>query len=144
LSGSQLYHFDREDRHQVQFIFAVTDVDQNNGPFTLITADKASLINSIIPEVQSRKTDSEVYGIIDPSSAIQLIGPSGSGWIADNSRCLHYGSRGNQAIRCHLQIQYVSKFSSAETELHLKKIKVELPEKLCKLQKLVVSGLNFI
>ena len=34
MEGSQMYHTDAEDFQQLQFIFAITDIDEETGPFT--------------------------------------------------------------------------------------------------------------
>ncbi len=139
LIGSQRFHFDGESFRQIQFIFAITDVDEETGPFTLIPGDKADLINRIIDPAQSRISDEEVYQIVDKADAIKLIGPAGSVWAVDSSRCLHYGSRGNKKVRCHLQMQYMSRFAPVQSSCELLGVVMNKKLTLSTLQKMALS-----
>jgi len=145
--GSQMYHSDAEDFRQVQFIFAITDIEEDCGPFTLIPADKSK---PILDERYARSTvgrlsDEDVYDVVGGSDAkIKLLGSAGSCWAVDTTRCLHYGSRGNNKVRCHLQIQFVSRFSPAEPLFHFSGVNASVSDKLSKLQKMVAAKIKFV
>lgn len=144
LQGSQLFHFDGLARKEIQFVFAITDIDEDCGPFTFFTADVCKKINKFISPRQYRKSDDEVFRVLNPNKLIKMTGPRGSGWIIDTSRCLHFGSRTETKLRCHLQIHYVTAFSSGEPQSLFTLFKAKLPDSLTTLQKLVVSKMNFV
>ena len=119
---------------------------KKRGLLPLIPADKTTLAlgDRQVGTSLGRLSDKEIYDVVSSDNKVQLMGPAGSCWAADTTRCLHYGSRGNKKLRCHLQIQFVSRFSPAETLFHFSKVNAKLPEKLSKLQKMALSGTRFV
>lgn len=138
LVGSQRYHVDRESAHQLQFVFAVNDIDEETGPFTLIPAHQGRAVKAAIKEY-TRLEDKTVYDITGEKAAVKLTGPSGSCWVVDTSQCLHYGSRHNKKIRYQLQIQYISRFASLESVFHFSKLQATWPASFTPLQKMVLA-----
>ena len=146
LEGSQLFHVDKGDFRQVKFIFAITDVHEENGPFTFIPADKALRVKKQLGnDFYKRIPDDTVYEAAGNDAAVKLLAPSGSCLIIDTGRCLHYGSRGNKQFRCLLEIQYMSPFNSVEPSFYFSNVKTEnLPHHFSHLQKMVLGKMKRI
>ncbi len=103
---SQCYHFDGEDESQLKVAINISDVDQNCGPFTLLPGDQSARFARALSS-RERLSDEEVESAIGLEHRSVLTGPPGSGAFVDTSRCLHYGSRGNQRDRLVLIFQFL-------------------------------------
>ena len=102
---SQQYHFDGEDRTQLKLFLNVRDVDEDNGPLTVIDAASSAMI-ARQRRRSARLEDITVEDTVGPQSIMTLKGPKGSFGLVDTSRCLHYGSRRNLKDRVVLMAQY--------------------------------------
>lgn len=104
---SQLFHCDGEDARQLKFLFNVTDVTPESGPFTLIPAGMSEHIRTTRNVVAGNKVDDQVIeaagGMAD---CVTVTGEAGEGACVDACRLLHYGSRGNTATRVMLMLRY--------------------------------------
>lgn len=144
MEGSQLYHIDKGDFRQVKFIFAISDVTEDHGPFTFVPADKTVRVKEKLGEAfYGRVEDKTIYDLFGADISIKMLGPSGSLIIIDTGRCLHYGSRHIKKPRCVLEIQYMSRFSIAEPATQLAKLRIEKLQQLNALQKKALMGVNF-
>lgn len=111
VQSSQLFHFDEEDDRQLKFFLHVTDVGPDNGPFSLIPADKSASIASTARTKHGRFTDDVIAAHGADRELVRFEGGTGTFACVDTSRCLHYGSRGNLTDRVVLMFQY-TKFSA--------------------------------
>lgn len=110
---SQKFHLDAEDYRQLKLFLHVDDVDESCGPFTLISAPQTRRVCAATGYRggrRSRLEDEAVRRVVDGDFE-QAIGERGSGILVDTSRCLHYGSRGNQKQRLVLFLQFISYYA---------------------------------
>lgn len=119
LGGTQLFHRGRPDaRHierQAKFLFAMSDVDDNSGPFTFLPAEVSE---SILPDYRmgDRVSDEDMYRLVDPARVVRFTGPRGSGLMVDTMRCFHYGRRASSRERLMLMIQFMRKVDAVEED----------------------------
>ena len=104
LRQSQMFHYDTNDLNQIKCFINVSDVGENNGPFTFLPADKSRALN--LSWRGGRQADEKVFAKVPSENLIALEGPPGTGGFIDTSRCLHYGSRCREGYRLVLMIQY--------------------------------------
>ncbi|MGF7158518.1 hypothetical protein FHS85_000128 [Rhodoligotrophos appendicifer] len=104
--GSQLYHLDFADEKQVKFFTYVHDVGPESGPFTFVPVAESETLVKKFGYDRGRLSLEEVTGVVGESGQVQVMGPAGSGFLVDTSRCLHYGSNRNKTTRVALLIQY--------------------------------------
>lgn len=107
-TDSQLFHCDREDRRQVKVLINVKETTSETGPFTLIPADASERVKGKLGYSYKdyRLTDEQIRANGADAQSVPLIGPRGSAYCVDTSRCLHYGSRHNSKQRLLLMIQF--------------------------------------
>jgi hypothetical protein len=107
---TQMFHRGRPNaphiRRQAKFLFTMSDVDENSGPFHFITAE---LSERIIPDYRSGDClgDEEIFRHVRPSDVMKLIGPPGTGLMVDTARCFHFGRRARSKERLMLMIQFM-------------------------------------
>jgi hypothetical protein len=108
--GSQMFHTDNDDFRQVKVFINVLDVDERNGPFTLVPADQSRRVRTTLRHGwrDRRLTDEQVLSLCETDDLVQLVGPAGSGGMVDTSNCLHYGSRTRSGPRVVLMFQYTT------------------------------------
>jgi hypothetical protein len=106
MQQSQLYHCDGEDARQLKFFFNVTDVTEEQGPFTLLPGDVSDRIRAAKGIVARKVRDEEVDEFGAADTRLVLTGKSGEGACVDTCRCLHYGSRGNSKARVVLMLRF--------------------------------------
>ncbi len=109
LSESQFYHYDGEDETQLKVILYINDVDEETGPFTLLSAQDSEKVKStkVFSERRSERLgDQEVEGIVGKDAVVRVIGPAGTLAACDTGRCLHYGSRSKSRDRFLLMAQF--------------------------------------
>ena len=104
--SSQLFHRDEEDATQLKFLLHVTDVDPASGPFTVLSSRAAEKVYAATGRRFGRFSDEEVFAGLDNDALHAVTGPSGTLTCIDTSRCLHFGSRGNEEERLALFFQY--------------------------------------
>jgi hypothetical protein len=104
---SQLFHFDGEDERQVKLLINIFETRTENGPFTLIPADRSAPLCSAAAmrrRIEDDEVDSRCGGL---ENAVSFEGPAGFAGFVDTSRCLHYGSRHTRSDRLVLMIQFL-------------------------------------
>ncbi|MBV9413194.1 MAG: hypothetical protein JO148_16505 [Acidimicrobiia bacterium] len=114
VSGSQLFHSDWEDVRQVKVFVHCSDVRDENGPLTAITAEASRRVKQALgyryggPEF--RIPDERVAPFLSPGETASFVGPAGSVTFIDTSSCLHLGSRVRAGAdeRLVVQFQYVT------------------------------------
>ena len=107
LQQSQLFHCDGEDARQLKFLFNVSEVTPESGPFTLIPAGMSEHLrtNQNI-EAGNKVKDRVIENAGGMSECVTVTGPPGEGACVDACRLLHYGSRGNTKTRVMLMLRY--------------------------------------
>lgn len=105
--GSQLFHLDKADLRQVKLFLNVIDIDNENGPFTYIPADRTAVLRRRLSEPYSRVMDEEIESNDGSRDIAHLTGAAGTGALVDTCRCLHCGSRISAGKRLVLLIQYL-------------------------------------
>lgn len=110
--GSQLFHIDADHPHTVKLWVYLSDVTSDSGPLTFIPgyfSDQA--IHKLGKESSNKQLDKNLKEFIDKKKI--LTRNTGSVFLIDTGRCLHYGSRDikSNKERYALVIQYTSLFS---------------------------------
>lgn len=106
LQQSQLFHCDGEDARQLKFMFFVSEVTADHGPFTLLPGGASDRIKAARRIVANKVEDSEIEAHGEMENCITLTGQPGEGACIDTCRCLHYGSRGNTKARLVLMLRF--------------------------------------
>ncbi len=106
MQQSQLYHCDGEDARQLKYFFNITDVTQEQGPFTLLPGEISDRIRAAKGIVARKVRDEEIDEFDGDRQKLVLTGKSGEGACVDTCRCLHYGSRGNSKARVLLMLRF--------------------------------------
>ena len=109
LSESQFYHYDGEDETQLKVILYLNRVDEETGPFTLLSAPDSEKVRStkvFAKRRSERLGDHEVERIVGRDAVVRIMGPAGTLAACDTSRCLHYGSRAKTRDRFILMAQF--------------------------------------
>lgn len=114
--SSQFYHLDGQDVKSIQVFVYLQDVNEDNGPLTLLTARPSEHVADALgyrKAAGSRRVDDEVItryagGTRDVHV---LTGPAGSVLVFDGDRCFHFGSRKATRPRRILHYAYVTPFA---------------------------------
>ena len=109
MSESQFYHYDGEDETQLKIILYLNEVDERNGPFTLVSAQDSEKVKStkVFSQRRSERLDDDtVERLAGKDAVLQIVGPPGTVAACDTSRCLHYGSRAKSGDRFILMAQF--------------------------------------
>ena len=107
LKFSQLWHRDHDDTRVVKLFVYLTDVADEDGPFTFIPgpqSDRAGFSR------RSHRGDAAIAARIDVAAAVRMIAPRLSAFLVETSRCLHMGSR---VAPGHERLMYTASFISA-------------------------------
>ena len=111
---SQNYHMDNEDYKQIKCFIPLEDINEENGPLTIIDAKKTKqIIKKLKKEKKvkyrhSKISDEIMYGLQDENESIKLTAKVGEVIYVDTSRCYHYGSRPSPKSRKLLFLQFFS------------------------------------
>lgn len=113
LRGSQNYHLDNVASRVVRLILHVSDVEEENGPFTYYPEAKSAQLAQKVGyhrRFEYGEIASEELERVDDTSSkpIQSIGECGSMLLVDTCRCLHYGSRVKSGYRHVLMATYAA------------------------------------
>ena len=107
MQQSQLFHCDGEDARQLKFLFNVSEVTHDSGPFTLIPAGMSEHIRTTRNVVAGNKVEDRIIEAAGGmSDCVTVTGAPGEGACVDACRLLHYGSRGNTKTRVMLMLRY--------------------------------------
>ncbi len=103
---SQIYHYDHRDTRQAKVFINLNDVDEDSGPLHFLPATSSSKVDRSIGYSQGDFTDDQVASCCSKDEVVKALGPTGSGYIVDTARCLHYGSRGNRKDRLVMMVSF--------------------------------------
>jgi len=106
IQQSQLFHCDGEDARQLKFMFFISEVTPEHGPFTLLPGGPSDQIKRVKRIVANKVEDSVIEAAGELENCLSLTGQSGDGACIDTCRCLHYGSRGNTKPRIVLMLRF--------------------------------------
>ncbi len=120
LEGNNLFHFDK-DKRTVKFWMAITDINEESGPFTFFPAEQSKRIRKNVGYF-GRLNDEAVYTAVPKEQQIEFKGPAGSMLLVDTCRCAHFGSRTRRGPRIMLLIEYDSDFSWAEGDFYFQPV----------------------
>ncbi len=112
LTGSQKFHLDNVDSRQLKVFLNLSDISEDNGPFSFISASHSKKVTTELKYGQTKNVerleDDSVYSLVDRSNLKQNIGSSGCVTGIDTCQCLHYGSRNCTQGRQLLMVQFTS------------------------------------
>lgn len=113
---SQYFHLDGQDIKMVKVWVYIEDVDEDNGPLTIVSAKESARLARALKYrkdgEQKRIRDEVAYTVIDPTISVhQLTGEAGSVFLVDTDRCFHFGSRQSRRTRCVMGFYYFSPFA---------------------------------
>lgn len=94
--GTQCLHVDNHDLRHVKLFCFLSDVNELDGPLTLLPADKSAwLLRKTGRQWRTSpfRDDSEFLRYFDEKDLIRVTGPAGTVAIVDTTKCLHFGSR---------------------------------------------------
>lgn len=93
-SGSQLYHCDADDVRQIKIFVLCTDVRPENGPLTLLDAERSARVRRATRyRYHDHLTDAQVQEVVGSDPPAQVVGDAGTVCVVDTSRCFHFGAR---------------------------------------------------
>lgn len=110
LAGSQLFHSDWEDVRQVKIFINCTNVAEENGPLTAVTAEASRRVKQAVDYRYGgphfRLHDEEVLPLLREGETQAFTGRPGSIVLIDTSSCLHLGSRVHEGAEERLVVQF--------------------------------------
>ena len=109
--GPQLFHIGARARpvvvRQAKFMIAMSDVDENSGPFTFLPLNiSQEIVRAIDYEMGEEIPDEVIFSYAKPTDVRRFTGKAGTGIFVDTSRCFHFGRRQQSKERLMLMIQY--------------------------------------
>jgi hypothetical protein len=109
--GPQLFHIGARARpvvvRQAKFLIAMSDVDEDSGPFTFLPLKISDeIVRAIDYEMGEEVPDEVIFRYAKPSDVTRFVGKAGTGIMIDTSRCFHFGRRLQTKERLMLMIQY--------------------------------------
>jgi len=109
--GPQLFHIGARARpvvvRQAKFLFVMSDVDADSGPFTFLPLNiSQEIVSAINYEMGEEIPDEVIFKYAKPSDVMTFTGKAGTGIFVDTSRCFHFGRRKQTKERLMLMIQY--------------------------------------
>jgi hypothetical protein len=107
LRFSQLWHRDYDDTRVVKLFVYLTDVGEEDGPFTFLPAPESDKVGF---SRRSHRPDAAVAAHADLGKAVRMTGPRLSAFLVETSRCLHMGSR---VAAGHERLMYTATFISS-------------------------------
>lgn len=118
-TSSQRWHIDELAPRQVKVLLNCSEVDEQCGPLSFLPADRSDQLRHDFGHQRGRLDESRLMAELAPSEVHQATGGLGSGVILDSSRCLHFGSRGNQRDRLLLAFHFFAPDSPVDSRYHL-------------------------
>lgn len=106
LESSQLYHRDAEGPTQLKFFLHISDVTSRSGPLVYVPADVSRDLMRSLGYQRGKLSDEALEDLGVSAHAIAVTGEAGTALALDTSRCLHFGSRGNEEDRVVLMFQF--------------------------------------
>lgn len=123
LKGSQNYNRGRRDKEQwrqAKFLFVMSDVDEDSGPFTFLPGPISDEIARARPggyQTGANVSNEEIYRRARPADTMRLVGPPGIGLFVDACRCFHFGARARAKEQLMLMFQFVRPEDAPKGEL---------------------------
>jgi hypothetical protein len=138
-TSSQRFHNDHEDTSQIKLFVHIDDVDNDCGVFTFHPAEPTRRIRKALGTRRGRLDDVDTARVAPSEVPVRLMGPAGSAYFIDTSRCLHFGSRPAPKGRLLLQVQYLRCNSPAHSKLALSLDEEWVAERWSPLQRMVLG-----
>jgi hypothetical protein len=107
LRFSQLWHRDYDDTRVVKLFVYLTDVGDEDGPFTFLPGPYSDRVGF---SARSHRPDAAIAARTDLGAAVRMIAPRLSAFLVETSRCLHMGSR---VAPGHHRLMYTATFISS-------------------------------
>lgn len=118
-TSSQQWHIDELAPRQVKVLLNCSEVDELCGPLSFLPADRSDQLRRDFGHQRGRLDEARLMAELDPAEILQATGRPGSGVILDSSRCLHFGSRGNQRDRLLLAFHFFTPDSPVDSRYHI-------------------------
>lgn len=112
MQGSQLYHRDNMDWRELKFFINVSDIGDENGPFTFLPADVSDRVSRQLGDWRRAVPDEEMYTMCKPEDSRDATGPMGTCSIVDSGRCFHYGARTDKDERVLFMFGFASYYAA--------------------------------
>ena len=98
----------------VKFFFLLSDVDENNGPFTFLDKINSKKVVQRTKYDGKRLEEDKIFNYEKNYKNLEnkFTGKYGDGLAIDTANCLHYGSRNNKKERIILILQFTTHFTS--------------------------------
>ncbi|MBI4398812.1 MAG: hypothetical protein HY586_06775, partial [Candidatus Omnitrophica bacterium] len=108
-ANSQLYHCDHEDIRQLKLFIHISNVEESNGPLTVLNQEISELLRQKLRyRYYSKIPDERIHPLIPAHTEQSITGASGTLAFLDTSQVFHYGSRVAKEDRYVVVIQYVT------------------------------------
>ncbi len=105
--NSQLFHCDYESGRQIKVFVFAKEVEEADGPFTVIGAKRSGDLRRALNYRYGAKIPDElVEPVVPKEEHVVVTGPKGTLLFGDTSRCFHYGSRVEDPDRWRLAVLY--------------------------------------
>lgn len=114
--GPQQFHRDRNAWKQLHLVMPIWRVSQENGPFTLLPADRSADVTRAINNDESRIPDEIMFKHCSKDELIPLEGEPGTVYLCNPGQCIHFGARATTKPRLLLIVNISSPFEGAEGE----------------------------
>lgn len=111
---AQAFHRDMQDRNHVHVVVPIWEVDEDAGPFTLISAAGSDKIIKRVGYNVVRITDEEVIAVVPETEWVRLTGKPGTVYFCNPFRCIHFGARARSKPRLLLIVNLTSAFEGVE------------------------------
>ncbi|UAA39143.1 hypothetical protein KIH87_01900 [Paraneptunicella aestuarii] len=110
---SQQLHLDVIDSKVFRVVVLVSDVDEQNGPFTFYPASVSDKIKrdkkiKYGSPLSSMNIEDARMGDYANEDIVEISGQAGKVLTVDTCNCFHYGSRAKSRSRCVLMLSYAS------------------------------------
>ena len=109
--SSHSFHIDPEDVISLKAFVHMTHVDPDSGPLHLLEADASrDILDGFDYRRIDRISDREIEDRVGWDGVTRCCGPAGTVFLADTTRCLHFGGRPRKPgkpVRHHLVFQYL-------------------------------------
>lgn len=119
MSSSQRVHIDELAPRQVKILMNCMATTEASGPLHLVPADTSDRLRKLGRHRRGRLDDCWLDEPRTQGKLFRATGEPGSGLVFDSSRCLHFGSRGNQADRLVLAFHFLPLDAPTETRYRL-------------------------
>ena len=112
--GTQVLHWDNHDRGHIKFFNFLDDVGENDGPLTVLPAEKSWWLRKKTGRrfgTWPVRDEAEFYRYFSAKDLIPIMGAAGTGAFVDTTRCLHFGSRTSGTGRRRTFVVHYTRFA---------------------------------